>query len=125
MAEAKLREIQEIETNVNQFDRTARSTLDEDQRRKRDTLLREIQEVISVEAKTAGYAMVWDTAAESFVRTPILVYTNGENDMSDKVLGILNTNAPAEFLKPAEERPASVGLRELPGAAPEKKDDKK
>jgi outer membrane protein len=103
-AESKLREIKEVETQVNQFDRTARTTLSEQQRRMRDAILREIQDVISTKAKAAGYSMVWDSAAESANNTPVLIYNNGENDISDEVLTQLNTNAPAEFLKPAAEK---------------------
>jgi outer membrane protein len=62
-AETKLRDIKEMETQVNQFDRTARTTLSEQQRRMRDAILREIQDVISTKAKAAGFTMIWDTAA--------------------------------------------------------------
>lgn len=107
-AESKLREIKEIETQVNQFDRTARTTLSEQQRRMRDAILREIQDVISTKAKAAGYTMVWDSAAESANNTPILIYNNGENDISDDVLTQLNTNAPADLLKPAADTAADT-----------------
>jgi outer membrane protein len=116
-AESKLREIKEIETQVTQFDRTARTTLSEQQRRMRDAILREIQDIISTKSKAAGYTMVWDSAAESANNTPILIYHNGENDISDEVLTQLNANAPAEFLKPAAEK--------SPEAKPTKDDKEK
>lgn len=108
LAEAKLREIKEIETQISQFDRTARTTLTEQQRRMRDAILREIQDVINVKAKAASYAYVWDSAAESVNNTPILVYHQGENDLSDEVLSQLNANAPANFLTPAQEKPEAA-----------------
>lgn len=123
-AETKLREIQEIETQVNQFDRTARATLNEQQRRMRDSILREIQEVISTKAKTAAFSMVLDTAAESINNTPILVYNNGENDITDDVLRQLNISAPADFLKTADEAskvsPLDLNNKETPGAKDKK-----
>lgn len=128
-AETKLREIQEIETQVNQFDRTARATLNEQQRRMRDSILREIQEVIATKAKTAAFSIVLDTAAESVNNTPILVYTNGENDITDDVLRQLNISAPADFLKPADEAtkvsPLDLNNKETPDAKTPKKDSKK
>lgn len=123
-AETKLREIQEIETQVNQFDRTARATLNEQQRRMRDSILREIQEVISTKAKTAAFSIVLDTAAESINNTPILVFNNGENDITDDVLRQLNISAPADFLKTADEAtkasPLDLNNKETPGAKDKK-----
>jgi outer membrane protein len=128
-AETKLREIQEIETQVTQFDRTARATLNEQQRRMRDSILREIQEVISTKSKTAGYSIVLDTAAESINNTPIIVFNNGENEITDDVLRQLNINAPADFLKPADETtkvsPLDLNSKETPDPKAPKKDDKK
>ncbi|MCL5099314.1 MAG: OmpH family outer membrane protein [Candidatus Omnitrophica bacterium] len=98
-AEAKLRDIKEIEGQINQFDRSARTTLDEQKRRMREQILRQIQEVVTEKAKAAGMTMVWDTASESINNTPILMYTNGENDISDAVLKKLNEGAPADFVK--------------------------
>jgi hypothetical protein len=55
---------------------------------------------------------VFDTAAESANNTPVLLYSNNENDMTDAVLAQLNVGAPPETPK-SEEKPA------------EKKDEKK
>jgi outer membrane protein len=124
-AEAKLRDIQEIETQINQFERSARNQLGELTRRMRDSVLRKIQEVIAAKAKSAGYALVWDTAAESKNETPIIVFSSGENDLSDTVLAELNVDAPAEFLKPAADKPAAEKNAPAPAPVPAKKDSKK
>ena len=79
-AESKILEIKELEQTIDQFDRQSRTTLEEQQRRMRDNILKEIQSVITTKAKAANYSMVLDTASESFNKTPILLYTNGEND---------------------------------------------
>jgi len=34
-------------------------------------------------------------------KTPVVVFTNGENDLTDAVLKELNANAPAGLLSPA------------------------
>jgi outer membrane protein len=97
-AETKLRELQEIEQNVTQFNNQSKTLLGEQQRRARDNILREIREMITSKAKTAGFTMVLDTAAETINNTPMLLYTNGENDMTDSVLKQLNAAAPPELL---------------------------
>ena len=45
-----------------------------------------------------------DTAAESINQVPIILFNNGENDISDAVLVKLNANMPADALKPKEEK---------------------
>ncbi|MBI3191786.1 MAG: OmpH family outer membrane protein [Pedosphaera parvula] len=93
-AETKLLEIREIEQSVNQFDRSARTTLGEQQRRMRDNILEEIRNVINAKAKAAGYALVLDTAGETINNTPAIPYSDGKNDLTDEVLGQLNATAP-------------------------------
>lgn len=106
-AESKLLELRAKEQEITQFDREARSNLDEQQRRMRDKILEEIRAVINVKAKAAGYGLILDSASESANRTPVVLYTSGETDLTTAVLDQLNINAP-------------------PGAGPDrKKDDKK
>jgi outer membrane protein len=103
-AEAKLLEIRELEQNITQFDRTARGNLEEKQRQLRDRILEEIRAVVNQRAKSSGYALVIDSAAESVNRTPMVMFNNGENDITDGVLAVLNAAAPpsSTTTKPAE-----------------------
>ena len=116
-AEKKVLEMKEIEQNVRQFDTSARSTLGEQQRRLRDNVLKDIREAINLEVKAGGYTMVLDTVAESVNGTPIVLYTNGQGDLTDKILAALNATAPPEVLKAQEKREKDE--------KDEKKDEKK
>jgi outer membrane protein len=98
-AEEELLKLKELQNNIEQFDRQARTTLGEKQRRMRDNLLAEIKEVIKVKAKAANYTYVLDIAADSINNTPFVLYTSGDNDFSDDVLKQLNLTAPAETPK--------------------------
>lgn len=93
-AESKLLEIKELEQNLTQFDRQSRTTLEEQQRRMRENILGEIRSVVNAMAKSGSYTLVVDTAAESFNKTPVVLFTNGENDLTTAVLAKLNANAP-------------------------------
>ncbi len=106
-SETKLIELQEIDKSIVQFRRQTQGTLDEQKRRMRDNILKEIREVINTKAKSAGFTLVLDTAAESVNQTPVLMYTNGENDVSDEILTTLNANAPVGALD-AKDKPASA-----------------
>ena len=93
-ADAKLLEIKEAEQTIDSFRRQADATLDEQKRRMRDKILDEIKTVVNAKAKAGGYTMVVDSAAESVNGTPVYLYTNGENDITDDVLKQLNSTAP-------------------------------
>jgi Skp family chaperone for outer membrane proteins len=99
-AESKLLDIKKLEGDISQFDRQARSTLEEEQRKYRDRILGEIRTLINNKAKAAGYALVVDSAAETINKTPVVMYTNGENDLTTAVLADLNANAPPSTSSP-------------------------
>ena len=43
-------------------------------------------------------ARAFDTAAQTVYQTPFILYTNGENDLTDAVIKEINANAPAGAL---------------------------
>ena len=98
-AEDKFKQIREAEEAIGQFQRQARTTIDEQRKRMRDSLLEEIRGIVSGRAKTAGYTLVLDTAAESISGAPVVLFSNNENDITDMVLSQLNAGAPADALK--------------------------
>jgi len=101
-AEGKLVEIKELETTIRQFENTARTTLEEKKRQMREKILGAIRDIINAKAKAAGYAMVIDVAAESVNQTPVVMYNNGDNDITGAVLKELNASAP---ITPKTEEP--------------------
>jgi outer membrane protein len=118
-AEDKLKQIKDSEEQITQYERQARTTLEEQKKRMRDSIVEEIRAAVNSKAKSAGYALVIDAGAESgngnaaagTPGTPVFLYVNSENDITEAVLSQLNAGAPAET--PKTEKPA------------EKKDDKK
>ncbi len=117
-AEGKLVELQEIDKSVTQFRRQTQSTLDEQKRRMRDNILKEIREIVTAQAKAGAFTAVIDIAADSVNQTPVLLYTNGENDITTTVLTALNEKAPAGAL---DTKPLDAPVK----ATAEPKSDKK
>lgn len=101
-AEDKLKQLKEAEETVQQYERQARTTLDEQRKRMRDSILEEIRAALVVKAKKDGFAMVIDTASETVNNTPVVLFTNNENDVTQAVLDQLNANAPVELPKTEE-----------------------
>jgi Skp family chaperone for outer membrane proteins len=99
-AEDKLKYLTEQKETIMQYERQARTTLDEQRRRMRDNILGEIRTVVNAKAKTAGLALVIDVAAESSNTTPVVLYSSGSNDITEEVLKQMNATAPTDSLKP-------------------------
>jgi outer membrane protein len=93
-AEKKLLELREMQTQIEQFDRQSRSTLAETQRRLRDNILKEIRDKVAAKAKAKGFTAVIDVAAETRNETPVVLFHNGENDITDEIVAELNAGAP-------------------------------
>ncbi|HWH68155.1 MAG TPA: OmpH family outer membrane protein, partial [Candidatus Sulfotelmatobacter sp.] len=89
-AEDKLKQLKDLEDTITQYERQARNTLNEQTTRMRSNILAEIRNVVNGKAKAAGFSMVLDTAAESVNNTPVMLYSNNENDITDQVLKELN-----------------------------------
>ena len=94
VAEKKLLEIKTSENTIQTFMENAREQLDSQKKRMIDNILQDIRTAVNAKAKSGGFTMVIDTAADSLNQTPIVLYTNGENDMTDAILAQLNVGAP-------------------------------
>ena len=98
-AEGKLIDINDLEQQIKQFDRTARGNLEEKQRMAREKILVQIKSVVATKAQAGKYTLVLDTAGEGLSRTSVVFYNNCENDITAEVLKALNADAPADLPK--------------------------
>lgn len=89
-ADAKLIEVRGLEKDITDYDNTTRSQIAETQARMKKNIVRDIREKIAQIAKKDGLSMVIDTAAEARTETPIILFSDGSNDLTDKVLTLLN-----------------------------------
>jgi len=103
-AESKLREIKESDETIKGYVTQADERLRLQSRRMRDKIFEEIRGAVSAKAKAGNFALVLDTAAETPRGTPIIVYTNGENDLTANLLQELNATAPVDVPKPGEKK---------------------
>jgi len=103
-AEEKLKYIKDTEETILQYEKQARSTLDDQRRRMRENILGEIRTLLTSKAKTAGYSLVIDSAAESMSNAPIILFNANENDLTDAILTQLNSTAPADIPKTEEKK---------------------
>jgi len=102
-ADDKLKQLQDRQTALEQYERQAQATLSDQRAQMRQKILNEIQAAVQAKAKAEGYAIVLDTAAETVNATPAVVYSSSEVDLTDAVLKQLNAGAPIDTT------PAPVG----------------
>ena len=116
-AAEKLKQLQDSKAAIDQFERQAQVTLSEQGQRMRENILVEIKAAVTAKAKAAGYSLVIDAAAETANATTAVLYSSGENDMTDDVLKKLNEGAPIDVTKPV----ASTTVPSLVGTNSPKK----
>ncbi len=99
-ADEKLKQLQGSKTAIDQFERQAQTTLGEQRQRMRENILGEIKVAVNAKARADGYSLVLDSAAETVNGTLTVVYTNGENDLTDAILAQLNAGARIDISTP-------------------------
>ena len=103
-AEKKLLEIKEIEQQANLFQKNSNEMLGLQVRRMTENILKDIRELVDAKAKAGGYSLVLDAAAQSAAGTPVVLFSNGENDITTEILSQLNATAPIGLQKIQESK---------------------
>jgi Skp family chaperone for outer membrane proteins len=114
--EQKYIELERDKQAIKEFDQIASNRLHEKELQRRDDIVKEIRQILNAEAKAAGYTMVLDPSGESQNMVPVVLYTNGQNDMTDALIKELNATAPPGALD-TNSAPASAstsGTSNLP-----------
>ena len=120
-ASQKYAELESDKQSINDFDRMASARLKEKQNLRRTDIVKEIVGVLDAKAKAAGYTMVLDVSGESFNMSPVVLYTNGSDDLTDGIIKELNAVAPPGSL---DTNALGIGtssiVTNIPGASPVK-----
>ncbi len=79
---------------MTQFKREKQSTFDEQKKRMRDQIVREIRDVINAKARAGNFTLVLDSSADSLSYAPVILFTTPQFDLTDDVLKQMNIGAP-------------------------------
>lgn len=99
-ADDALKQLEDSRANMAQFERQAQMTINDQKQRMQANIMGEIKKAVADKAKAAGDTLVLDTAAESAGGTPMIVFSTGDNDLTDDVLKELNSTAPPDLPEP-------------------------
>jgi outer membrane protein len=102
----KLTETQKMQRDIDDYRTSHRKILEEQTQRMRQTILKEIQDVIDKESRDAGYQLVLDKSGNTLNGVPAIVFSQDQLEITDDIVKILNKNQPkgAETPKPADSK---------------------
>ncbi|HCE05523.1 MAG TPA: hypothetical protein DEQ62_04235 [Verrucomicrobiales bacterium] len=92
--QTKQKELQQMQDAIRGFRERTQKDLELDMRKAREQIMEEIQQIVSAEAKKRKLNLVLDHAARSAAIAPIVIFTDGENDLTEQVLRQLNLSDP-------------------------------
>ena len=108
-AQVKLAEYKRLEQQIIEYNKNAQKTLADQTQRLRKGRLEEIQEIVSAKAKELGYDWVIDSSQDVMLpRTPTVLYTNGKNDLTAVIMGLLNESASGKYKLSEPAEPSAV-----------------
>ena len=102
----KLADTQKVQRDIDEYRAGHRKILEEQTQRMRQTILKEINDIITKEARDAGYQLVLDKSGNTLNGVPAIVFSQDTLEITDDIVKILNKNQPktAETPKPAEKK---------------------
>jgi len=102
----KLAETQKLQRDIEEYRASHQKILQEQTQRMRQTILKEINDVISKEAQDQGYQLVLDKSGNTLNGVPAVVYSQDSMEITSDIIKILNKNQPktTETPKPAEKK---------------------
>jgi outer membrane protein len=101
----KLTETQKAQRDIEEYRRTHQQELERQTQRMRQSILKEITEIIVKEAKDAGYTLVLDKSGNTLNGVPGVVFAQDSLEITDRIVKILNRNAPKITETPKADEP--------------------
>ena len=118
----KIANIKNMEREINDFRQTRERQLQEQAMRMRETLVKEITDVIMDRVKSSGYDMVFDKSGQSTNFISVVMYAKDSMDFTTDVITALNKRpATTTTEKPATSPAAATTTTTAPPATSPKK----
>jgi Skp family chaperone for outer membrane proteins len=107
----KLAESQKLQRDIEEYDRTHQDILKDQTQRMRLTIVKEITDTVTKEARDQGYQIVLDKSGNTLNGVPVIVFAQDPLEITDDIVKILNKNQPktTEAPKPAEKKDEKKG----------------
>jgi outer membrane protein len=117
----KIAGIKNMEREINEFRQTRERQLQEQAMRMRESIIKEITDIMMERVKTSGYDLVFDKSGPSMNGVPVLMYSKDNVDFTTDVITALNKKpATTTTEKPATSPATSSVTSGAPAASPKK-----
>lgn len=93
-AEDKRTELEYDNQSFKEFEQRAKLHIQTEEERRTTDIIKEIRGVVEAHAKSGGYSLVLDSSGESAYHVPVLLYSSGQDDLTDSIIKELNVAAP-------------------------------
>ena len=102
--EEKRAELEDANQSISERENRDKMHIQAKEEQRTAEIVKEIVGVVEARAKAAGYTMVLDASGTTFNHVPALLWSNGQDDLTDSIIkelnaaappGSLDTNAPA------------------------------
>lgn len=102
----KLADTQKVQRDIDDYRTGHGKILQDQQLRMRQTILKEIQDVIDKNSRDAGYLLVLDKSGNTANAVPTVLFSQDSLDITDEIIKTLNKNQPksTETSKPVEKK---------------------
>jgi outer membrane protein len=91
----KLTGAQKMQRDIEEYRTGHRKILEEQTQRMRQSILKEVQDVVDKEARDAGYLLVIDKSGNTLNGVPAIVFSQASLEITGDITKILNKNQPA------------------------------
>jgi len=107
----KLADTQKLQRDIEEYDTSHQKILQEQTQRMRQTIVKEISDIVAKEAQNQGYQLVFDKSGNTLNGVPALVFSQDNLDITGDIIKILNKNQPktTETPKPVEKKDEKKG----------------
>lgn len=107
----KLADTQKLQRDIEEYDTSHQKILQEQTQRMRQTIVKEISDIVAKEAQNQGYQLVLDKSGNTLNGVPALVFSQDNLEITGDIVKILNKNQPktTEAPKPVEKKDEKKG----------------
>jgi outer membrane protein len=120
----KIASIKNMEREINEFRQTRERQLQEQAMRMRETIIKEITDIVVERVKTMGLDLVFDKSGPSMNGVPVLIHSKDSMDFTAEVITALNkastTKPTTTTEKPATSPAAATTTSPAAAASPKK-----
>lgn len=116
----KIASLKNMEREINEFRQTREQQLQQQAMRMRESIIKEIKDIITERVSAGGYDLVFDKSGPSMNGVEVLLFSKESTDFTNDVVTALNKK-PVTAEKPAEkpaDKPAEKPAAQKPATSP-------